>query len=147
MPHSRSIVPGALVALALLLSAAPAAGQESLYRRMGGYDVIAAFVDDFFGRFDADPALAPYLGGLNAAAQGRVRQHFIDFICAETGGPCLYNGRDMVDAHRGLGIPPEHFDGVVRHMEAALGAQGVGSREASELLTALRATRPDVIGG
>jgi hemoglobin len=138
------------VLLHVAIGTAPAAAQaqgESLYKRMGGYDVIAAVVDDFFGRFGADPQLAPFLGGLNAAAGARVRQNFIDFFCAQTGGPCVYNGRDMRAAHTGLAIRDAHFDAVMRHFEAALMAQDVGARERQDMLTMLRSLKADIVQG
>jgi hemoglobin len=138
------------VLLHVAIGTAPAAAQaqgEPLYKRMGGYDVIAAVVDDFFGRFGTDAQLAPFLGGINAAAGARVRQNFIDFFCAQTGGPCLYNGQDMQAAHTGLAIRDAHFEAVVRHFEAAMVAQDVGARERQEILTMLRALKADIVQG
>ena len=134
---------------ALHPGAVAAAAQEgpSLYERMGGYDVIAAFVDDFFTRFGEDPELAPYLGGINAAEGARVHQHFVDFVCARTGGPCLYNGRDMSATHEGLGITGPHFDAVIGHMEDALEAQNVPAPEREELLAMLRGMKSRIVGG
>jgi hemoglobin len=146
---SRTIRP---VLIAVLLHAgtqfAPAEAQsqaESLYKRMGGYDMIAAVVDDFFGRFGTDAQLSPFLGGLNAAAGARVRQNFIDFFCSRTGGPCLYTGQDMKAAHTGLAIRDAHFEAVMRHFEAALTAQNVGARERQEMLSMLRSLRADIV--
>lgn len=134
---------------AAVLAAAPAArAQEAgstLYARLGGYDVVASVVDEFLRRFDADSALAPYLGGINAASGARIRQHFVDLICARTGGPCLYTGREMAETHTGLGIPPSHFDRVIEHMKAALHERGVGRAPAGELLALLGRMRGDVV--
>lgn len=139
-----------ILLLALVATTEPAAAQSAdapLYQRMGGYDRIATVVDDFFGRFGTDPTLAPFLGGLNAAAGARVRQNFIDFFCARTGGPCLYNGRDMKSAHEGLAIKEAHFESVIRHFDAALDAQRVGGAEKQELLTMLRGLKADIVQG
>ena len=142
-----------LIAAVLVLSASAAwtagahAQEESLYKRMGGYDVIAAVVDDFFGRFDRDPDLMPFLGGINAANGGRIRQNFVDFACAQTGGPCVYNGRDMKATHTGLPITDSHFDAVIRHFGAALDAQNVGAREREEFLAMLRALKSIIVQG
>jgi hemoglobin len=38
---------------------------ESLYKRLGGYDVIAAFVHDLMPRLRADRALAGYWKGIS----------------------------------------------------------------------------------
>lgn len=142
----RTLVPLVAAVLLSLAGASPTTAQTpSLYQRIGGYDAIARVVDDFFGRFAADPALKPFLGGLNAAAQGRVRQNFIDYFCARAGGPCLYNGRDMAAAHEGLAIGAQHFDGVILHIGAALEAQRVPAAEGRELLALLRELRASIV--
>lgn len=127
------------------LSAQDGATGETLYHRLGGYDVIAATVDDFFARFGEDPALAPFLGGINAAEGARVRQRFIDFMCARTGGPCLYLGRDMAAAHEGLGITNDHFDRVVTHFRAALQANQVPEGAAAELMAMVEGLRSQIV--
>lgn len=148
----RLLVPASLLTAALLAASAasPLAAQsadEALYRRMGGYDVIAALVDDFFDRFGRDETLAPFLGGLNAAAGARVRQNFIDFFCSQTGGPCLYNGRDMKATHTGLPIRDAHFEAVMRHFSDAMDAQRIGPGEKQEILAMLRDLRSDIVQG
>ena len=130
---------------AAALEAQEANGAElSLYERLGGYDVIAAVVDDFFERFDTDPELMPFLGGINAAEGARIRQHFVDFICARTGGPCLYLGRDMKEAHEGLPITDSHFDRVMRHLRDALDNQDVPERAKRELTSMLNGLRAEI---
>jgi hemoglobin len=90
-----------------------------------GYDVIASVVDEFLRRFDADPQLAPFVGGIKAAEGARIRQHLVDFICARTGGPCLYLRREMKSAHEGLKITGFAFDGGIPHFEGAYHHQKV----------------------
>lgn len=154
-PRGGLPAPGGLPALAGLLLcagllASPVAAQEedaSLYERIGGYDVIAAVVDDFFARMGEDPTLQPLLAGVSAEEAGRVRQHFVDFFCARAGGPCVYHGQDMASAHEGLGIEDRHFDATLEHMVDALEAHGVGPAERQDLLTMLRGTRGEIVGG
>jgi hemoglobin len=123
----------------------PQSSQSSLYQRIGGYDVIAAVVDDFFARFGGDPILAPFLGGINAPNAGRIRQHFVDFMCAEAGGPCVYNGRSMKGAHEGLNIGDKEFDAVIRHFTAALESQRVPAAAGEELMSKFRAMKADIV--
>ena len=50
-----------VIVAVLALASSPAFAQakpDSLYKRVGGYDAIAAAVDDFVGRMVKDPALS-----------------------------------------------------------------------------------------
>ena len=71
----------------------------TLYKRLGGYDAIAAVTDDFIGRLAADKQLSRFLVGLSVDSQKKLRQHVVDQLCEATGGPCLYTGRAMKAAH------------------------------------------------
>ena len=82
----------------------------SLYQRMGGYDVIAAVIDDLFAILHDDPGFARFPGGRSADSAIRSRQLLVDQMCALSGGPCHYIGRDMKTSHRGLGISNAEWD-------------------------------------
>lgn len=145
--RTMSLLALVLVAVSPNMPAKAQTGEPSLYERVGGYDVLAAFVDDFMVRFDEDPELVPYLGGINAAAGARIRQHFVDYMCAISGGPCLYNGRAMPTAHDGLRIASSHFEAVMAHMKDALDAQDVAIRERDELLAMLQTLKSQIVSG
>ena len=117
----------------------------SLYSRLGGYDTIAAVVDSFFERFDADPSLAPFLGGISTDSGNRIRQMFVDFLCARTGGPCVYTGRDMRTSHGGLKITDAHWQATLGHLKAALDSAKVGTREKQEVLAFLETLKKDIV--
>jgi hypothetical protein len=46
--------------------------EETLYRRLGGYDVIAAVIDEFLSRFQSDPKLVRFSEGLWTPASAPV---------------------------------------------------------------------------
>jgi hemoglobin len=118
---------------------------QTLYHRMGGYDVIAAFTDQWLGLVLGDPALAPYFRGMSNDTKGRARQLIVDFIAASAGGPTLYTGRDMKTLHEGLGISRGEYDALLRHAAATLETVGVGSREKDEVLAWLAGLEGDII--
>jgi hemoglobin len=72
--------------------AKPASEAPSLYKRLGGYDAIAAVTDDFFVRAMADAQLNRFLIGLSETSKGRLRQLIVDKICADTGAPASIPG-------------------------------------------------------
>lgn len=145
--RSSFVITAVVVALGVLSRPAPAQEGPALYERLGGYDVIAAFVDDFFARMGADTALAPYLSDVPEEEGPRIRQHAVDFVCALAGGPCAYHGRSMKETHAGMGIGGEHFDRLIEHMGESLDELGVGERERKELLARIEALRSDIVGG
>ncbi len=146
--NSRTVLLFAMLSLIMLpayLAAEDVKDDLSLYKRMGGYDVIADSVDNFLERYDNDPELLQFLGGLNAAESARIRQHFVDYLCERTGGPCIYLGRDMVKTHQGLAITDAHYNRVMAHLNQAFSQNRVPLREKEEILAMLEALRPQMI--
>src|SRR5689334_21838975 len=70
------------------------AQEKSLYERLGGYDALAAVADDFIVRLANDKLLGRFVIGLSDDSKGKLRQHFVEFLCKATGGSCVYLGRD-----------------------------------------------------
>lgn len=126
--------------------AAAAAADSTLYKRLGGYDALAAVTDDFLGRLATDPQLGRFFKGLSTDSQKRVRQHVIDFLCNATGGPCAYVGRDMKTAHTGLNITEEDWNSSVKALVATLDKFKVPDREKNEVLTAISGLKGDIVG-
>lgn len=58
-------------------------GEKSLYQRLGGYDTIAAVVNDFGRRFSEDPELKPFIVGFSDDTGKRQTQLFIEFFCEQ----------------------------------------------------------------
>lgn len=131
--------------LGLTLAPEAAAQDRTLYQRLGGYDAIAAVTDDFVGRLVTDPVFTPFFAGHSNDSKGRIRQHIVDQLCAATGGPCVYTGRDMKTAHAGLGITAAQWDASVAHLVATLDKFRVPMREKNDLLAALGPIRGDIV--
>jgi hemoglobin len=132
-----------------LVPGAPATGQTtgdapSLYKRLGGYDAIAAVTDDFIGRLAADKQLARFLVGLSADSQKKLRQHVVDQLCEATGGPCFYIGRTMKASHAGLGITEDNWQSTVKHLVATLDKFKVPAKEKGELLAIASSLKADI---
>jgi hemoglobin len=135
--------------VAPVYAAPPQAGAmqpASLYKRLGGYDAIAAVTDDFLGRLSTDPLIGRFFKGTSADSQKRIRQHVVDFLCNATGGPCLYLGRDMKTAHTGLNITEEDWNVSVKHLVATLDKFKVPEKEKSEVLGAISSLKTDIVG-
>jgi hemoglobin len=136
----------ALSSLAAPLPPAQMASQDSLYKRLGGYDALAAVTDDFITRLATDPKLGRFFVGLSTDSKIKVRQHVVDFLCQATGGPCKYIGRDMVTAHTGLGITEDDWTITVQHLSETLNKFKVPAREQQDVVNAIAPLKSQIVG-
>jgi len=114
----------------------------SLYQRLGEKPAITAVVDDFVARVAADTRINARFANANIP---RLKMNLVDQICAASGGPCTYTGRDMRTAHAGMGISNADFDALVGDLVATLNKFKVPDREKNELLSVLGPMRKDIV--
>jgi hemoglobin len=119
--------------------------KKSLYTRLGGYDAIAAVVDDFITRLATDPTFARFFSGFGDDSKKRLRQHILDQFCVAAGGPCVYLGRDMKTTHTGLGITEAQWDAAAKHLVAALDKYKVPQAEKDELMAFVGTQKKDIV--
>jgi hemoglobin len=119
--------------------------EPNLYLRLGGYDAVAAFVDELLSRLTKDSDLAVYWKGKSADSLKRDRQLLVDFLCMTIGGPVHYVGRDMKSSHKGLGITERHWNIFARYVDDILNDLGVGAREKNELIALAAKFKSDIV--
>jgi hemoglobin len=119
--------------------------EPSLYRRLGGYDAIAAIVDEIFALVRADPRFSRFGTGRGIDSHMRSRQLLVDQICSLSGGPCYYIGRDMKTSHAGLGITESEWTANLELTKQVLESKGVGSREQAEFLSLFERYKNDIV--
>ena len=119
--------------------------RASLYQRIGGYDVLAAVVDDLFALMRADSRFARFGAGRSIDSRRRAQQLTVDFLCSLSGGPCYYTGRDMRTSHAGLQIVESEWDATVQMTKKALQNHSVGPQEQSDFLALFEQFRNDII--
>jgi hemoglobin len=134
------------LSLGLFLAATPALAKDTLYKRLGGYDAIAAVTDSFLGKLAADPKLGRFFVGHGATSSAEIRQMIVDFICNKTGGPCLYTGRSMLDAHTGLKITEEDWTKSVGAFVAVMAEFKVDKAVQAEVGEFVATLKPDIVG-
>jgi hemoglobin len=119
--------------------------KKSLYDRLGGYNAVAAVVDDFIGRLVADKRFTKFFVGHSEDSLKKIRQHIVDQFCAAAGGPCLYTGRDMKTSHKGLGITADDWDAAAKHLVESLEKFNVPKAEKDDLLAFVSSLRKDIV--
>ena len=119
--------------------------QESLYKRLGGYDAIAAVTDDFIGRLVTNKDLARFFTGASDDSKIKIRQHIVDFLCNKSGGPCLYIGRTMKDSHKGLKISEKDWTTAAGLLVETLNKFKVPKKETDEVLAFVTSLKNDIV--
>ncbi len=107
----------------------------TLYERLGGYDAIAAVVDALMVRIKDDDKLRRFYDHRGADGIAREQQLLVDFLCASTGGPMVYTGRDMKPLHVGMRLDEEDWKRAMVHLTAALDAFEVPAQEKGEVMS------------
>ena len=134
-------------------SAAPQAAppEPSLYDRLGGYFGIALVVNRFSDEIIKNPILKknPALKEWNKT-QAEARLPGLKFgrtlwIAAAAGGPFVYTGLPLSEAHAEFNLTAEEFAEVGAEIGRALDFYEVPEREQQELMAAYRASMSDVV--
>ena len=131
--------------ICILAGSAVSKSQESLYKRLGGYDAIAAVTDDFVGRLIMNKDKSRFFTGTSDDSKMRIRQHIIDFFCMKTGGPCGYTGRSMKDSHKGLMISESDWNIAAGLLVETLDKFKVPEKEKNEFLGLVIETKSDIV--
>ena len=120
-------------------------GDLSLYKRLGGYDVIASIIDNLFALMRADARFSRFGAGRSLDSRKRAQQLTVDQICSLSGGPCYYMGRDMKTAHAGLRITEEEWQANIELTKQSLQNQGVAEREQTEFLAIFERYKNEIV--
>lgn len=139
----RTIILATAVFISVLGAAqAQPAMQKSLYVRLGGHAAIVAVVDDFVGNVTADKRINGFFAKANIP---RLKAKLVEQLCAGTGGPCNYTGKDMRSAHAGMGIRTRDFTALVQDLGKSLKRFKVPTKEQNELVAILAPMRRDIV--
>lgn len=151
LPAGRAAFATGLALSALLLAncseeTASKPTDNSLYSRLGGTPAIASVIDTFLVAVLADTVINERFNTLPAARVASLRQNLIDQVCAGSGGPCVYTGRNMFEAHKGMNISEAEFNALVGDLVFSLDRHKVPEKEKGELLGVLGPMKTDIVG-
>src|SRR5689334_8983109 len=147
----KSILGGLLVAgLIVGVSSASVFGQamkeKSLYERLGGKKAIVAVVDEFVARVAADKRINGFFAATAADPKrlASFKGKLVDQICEASGGPCKYTGKNMKEAHQGMGVSGADFNALVEDLVGALDKFKVAAKDKDALLGVLGPMKSDI---
>ncbi len=116
--------------------------ESTLYERLGGEESIHALATTIFDKHTGNAAVSNRYVNSDRA---QVIRLVTEFICAGTGGPQAYTGRDMLETHRGMNVNEQEFVAVLDDIVEALNEHGVGQHEQEELLMISWSLKPEIV--
>lgn len=107
---------------------------DAVYQGLGGKEGINKIVDDFIPIVLADERIRHFFAKLD-------KQQFAvllsDQLCELAGGPCKYKGKDMYEAHDGMGIRNAHFNSLAEDLQMAMEKNNISSSVSNRLVAKL----------
>ncbi|MDA0631945.1 group 1 truncated hemoglobin [Nonomuraea sp. MCN248] len=114
----------------------------SYYDQVGGAPAVRGVVDLFYVRVLDDADVSPYFTGIDLA---RLKRHMVVLLCSVLGGPEPYEGRDLAEAHHGLGITAAHYAKVGEILVSVLREAGVGDDVLRHVVLTLDSVKPSIV--
>ncbi|WP_426106826.1 group I truncated hemoglobin [Massilia sp. TSP1-1-2] len=124
----------ALLCLASAGMAQTPAPDAATFHGLGGKSGIKKIVDALIPLVLADPRIKESFADSDMKHLAmRLEEQF----CALSGGPCTYQGKDMVEIHDGLNITRAQFNALAEDLQMAMERVGVPSRYQNKLVAKL----------
>ncbi len=113
--------------------ATPIAG-DGVYKAFHEQAGIQRVMDDFIVRVTTDPRIMAKFQGANLP---RLKILLVQQVCYLTGGPCVYGGRDMKDAHAGMNLEDKDFNALAEDLQLSMDKEQVPFGAQNQLLAKL----------
>lgn len=114
----------------------------SLYDEIGGASAVTVAATVFSHRVTSDESLAPWFQHRDL---DQLIAHQRAFLTIALGGPDVYTGRSMADAHAGLGTTDEAFDAAAEHLAYALLDVGLAREQVTAVIAGIQPLRAQIV--
>ncbi|GLP95503.1 group I truncated hemoglobin [Paraferrimonas sedimenticola] len=115
----------------------------SLFERLGGEEGIRKISNDVVDLHLDNASIAARFAGSNLE---RLKANVAAFFISGSGGPQIYEGKDMLAAHKHMNISDQEYMAAVDDVMTALERNGIGATEKGEILYIFYSLRPQVVG-
>ncbi|MGD9602331.1 MAG: group 1 truncated hemoglobin [Gammaproteobacteria bacterium] len=119
---------------------------RTLYERVGGYDAIYAFIEYVIARMMAREEVGKIWKHMSEERVKAELQSFCDFASSHWGGPAVYQGRDMIAAHKGMGITEAHWQELLEVLDEAYAHFQLAEDLRTDVTRFLTAFKSQVVG-
>lgn len=115
----------------------------TLYERLGGHSGITRLVTDIVDNHYRNPLIKTRFEQIKDRAA--VEHHSVEFLCAGSGGPQAYTGRDMVTVHKGMNVSEQELIAAIDDIVMAMNKNQLDQSVQSEVVAILYSLKGDVV--
>jgi hemoglobin len=115
----------------------------SLYERLGGEDGIRRLVTDIVDNHYCNPLIRTRFERVKDRAA--LERHSVEFLCAGSGGPQNYTGRELLSVHQGMNVSEQELIAAIDDIVAAMNKNQLDASVQSEMVAILYSLKGDVL--
>ena len=116
--------------------------KQSLYDEIGGHQTLNTIYGVAITRIYTDPVIGHYFKGVQ---KKHLRDQLVLQTCELIGGPCEYDGKSMIESHKGLGIKEREFYILVEYVQGAMRDVGLTYQQENRILKQLAPIKYETI--
>jgi hemoglobin len=120
----------------------------TLWDRLGGEKGVGSIIDDVIKAAGSDPKVDFSRGGQwkpTPADVELLRKHLIQQVSELTGGPLRYEGLDMRESHKGMGITNAQYDAFLDDVDKVLRDHNVSRDDMLTIREKMEKYRTDIV--
>lgn len=119
--------------------------EGTLYKRLGGRNVVEAIAKNFTLALQNDSHLAEYFDGIGREQKYEINKQVIKMLAQYTGGPAEYTGKRISQILAPLGIAPRDWEAAMGHLLIVMDEQGIQKTEVNEMMTMMKDMQKELL--
>ena len=116
--------------------------QQTLYEEIGGSKTLNVVFGVAINRIYNYPVIGHYFKGV---PKRHLRKQLVNQTCELIGGPCVYDGRSMLEVHQDLNIKEREFYILVEYVQGAMRDVGLTYKQENMILKKLAPIKYETI--
>ena len=115
----------------------------TLFERLGGENGIRRLVTDIVDNHYRNPQIRTRFEKVKDRAA--LERHSVEFLCAGSGGPQAYSGRDLASAHQGMNVSEQELIAAIDDIVAAMAKNHLDASVQNEIVAILYSLKGEVL--
>jgi hemoglobin len=115
----------------------------TLYQRLGEEAGIRRLVTDIVDNHYRNPLISPRFERVKDRTA--LERHSFEFLCAGSGGPQTYTGRDLLTTHQGMNVSEQELIAAIDDIVAAMTNNHVDQAAQNEVVGILYSLKGEVV--